>query len=101
MTTLLLETDPLATHAEVSDEQLTVHLADGRVVSVPLAWFPGLLHGSAEERANWCLLGEGDAIEWVDLDEHIGIDELLAGRRSGESDESLSRWLASRKQPPP
>jgi hypothetical protein len=45
------------------------------------------------------LLGEGYAIEWPDLDEHIGIEGLLAGRRSGESQKSLERWLASRSTP--
>jgi hypothetical protein len=48
------------------------------------------------ERQNWRLLGDGYAIEWPDLDEHIGIEGLLAGRRGGESPQSLERWLASR-----
>jgi hypothetical protein len=43
------------------------------------------------------LLGEGYAIEWPDLDEHIGIEGLLAGRGSGESHESLARWLKARQ----
>lgn len=52
---------------------------------------------SPEERQNWRLLGGGYAIEWPDLDEHIGVEGLLAGRRSGESQESLRRWLVSRR----
>jgi hypothetical protein len=48
------------------------------------------------ERQNWQLLGDGYAIEWTDLDEHIVIEGLLAGRRSGESKQSFERWLASR-----
>jgi hypothetical protein len=43
------------------------------------------------------LLGDGYAIEWPALDEHIGVEGLVAGRRSGESDASFARWLASRK----
>jgi hypothetical protein len=97
MTTLEIEIDPSAQHVEVTHQHLTVDLADGRSVTVPLAWFPRLLHGSAVERANWRLLGEGYAIEWPDLDEHIGIEGLLAGRGSGESPESLSRWLKARQ----
>ena len=93
MTTLVLEIDPVATQVDVSDERLTVHLADGRVVSVPIEWFPRLLHGLPEQRSNWRLLGEGDAIEWEDLDEHIGVEALLAGRKSGESQASFERWL--------
>lgn len=83
-------------YVEVTDERLTAHLAGGRTLSVPRAWLPGLVHGSAEERANWRLLGEGDAIEWPDLDEHVGVEGLLAGRGSGESETSFQRWLAAR-----
>jgi hypothetical protein len=96
MTTLILETEPLVTKATVTDEKLIVDLADGRSLSVPLAWYPRLLHASPEERQNWQLLGDGDAIEWADLDEHIGIEGLLAGKRSGESPRSFERWLAAR-----
>ncbi|HLM67256.1 MAG TPA: DUF2442 domain-containing protein [Longimicrobium sp.] len=91
----MLETDLVAVHVDVSDERLTVHLADERAVSVPLSWFPRLVHASAGERANWRLLGEGEAIEWPDLDEHIGLEGLIAGRRSGEGQDSLRRWRAS------
>jgi hypothetical protein len=96
MTTLVLETEPVATHVELTDDWLTVHLADGRAVSVPIDWFPRLRHGSPAERSNWRLLGQGDAIEWVDLDEFIGVEALLAGRRSGESQSSLDKWLGGR-----
>ncbi|HCV31685.1 MAG TPA: DUF2442 domain-containing protein [Microcoleaceae bacterium UBA9251] len=73
----------------VTDEKVIVDLADGRSLIVPLAWYPRLLHASPEERHNWQLLGDGYAIEWVDLDEHIGVEGLLAGRRSSESQRSL------------
>ncbi|WP_397428431.1 DUF2442 domain-containing protein [Phormidesmis priestleyi] len=46
---------------------------------------------------NWQFLGGGYAIEWVDLDEHIGVEGLLAGRQSGESQRSLERWLSTRE----
>ncbi len=96
MSTLTLEQDPLAVDLALTGEQLTVALADGRSLSVPLAWYPRLAHATAAERANWQLLGGGYAIEWPDLDEHIGVAGLLAGRRSGESKASLERWMASR-----
>jgi hypothetical protein len=73
-----------------------VELADGRTLTVPLDWYPRLFHGTEAERGRWQLLGDGYAIEWPDLDEHIGINGLLAGHRSGESSESISRWLATR-----
>ncbi len=96
MTTLILETEPLATKVTVTDEKLIVDLADGRSLIVPLSWYPRLLHGSPDERQNWQLLGDGYAIEWTDLDEHIGIEGLLAGRKSVESQRSFERWLATR-----
>jgi len=92
----VLDTEPLAIQVTFTDDKLIVQLADGRSIVVPLAWYPRLMHGSPEERQNWQLLGDGYAIEWPDLDEHIGIEGLLAGRRSGESKKSLERWLATR-----
>ncbi len=97
MTTLVLEADPLAVEITVADADLTIGLADGRRLVIPLAWYPRLWHASPAERQNWQLLGDGYAIEWPDLDEHIGVEGLLAGRRSGESKESFERWLASRQ----
>ena len=96
MTTLTLEAEPIANQVTVTDEKLIVDLADGRSLSIPLAWYPRLIHASPKERQNWQLLGDGYAIEWVDLDEHIGVEGLLAGRRSGESQRSFERWLATR-----
>ena len=71
-------------------------LADGRTISVPLAWFPRLLHGRPEERQNWRLIGDGQGIHWPDLDEDISLENLLLGRPSGESQSSLKRWLEGR-----
>ena len=96
MTTLVLEQDPVAVNATLTVHRLIVDLADGRSLTVPLDWYPRLLHGSQRERQNWQILGNGYAIEWPELDEHIGVEGLLAGRRSGESDSSFGRWLASR-----
>lgn len=97
MTTLVLDTDPTAVSVTIIEEQLIVDLADGRRLMVPLAWYPRLLHASPTERQRWQLLGEGYAIEWPDLDEHLGIEGLLAGRRSGESQQSFARWFAARR----
>lgn len=96
MSTLVLETEPAAVQVTITDEKLMVELADGRTIVVPLSWYPRLMYASPEERQNWQLLGDGYAIEWPDLDEHIGIEGLLAGRRSGESKKSFGRWLAGR-----
>ena len=97
MTTLTLEVEPIAIEVTVTDEKLLIELEDGRSIAIPLEWYPRLLHGTVEERQNYQLLGEGYAIEWPELDEHIGIEGLLAGRRSSESQRSLERWLARRR----
>jgi hypothetical protein len=88
----------LATAVTVSDEALAVELDDGRALSVPLAWYPRLLHGAPAERARWRLIGRGEGIHWPDLDEDISVEGLLAGRPSGESQRSFARWLAGRAQ---
>jgi hypothetical protein len=80
----------------VGDDALVAHLADGRTITVPLAWFPRLLNGTTPERSNFRLIGGGSGIHWPDLDEDISVASLLAGRGSGETQESLRRWLTSR-----
>ena len=80
----------------VTDEALVVDLVDGRTITVPLAWYPRLAHGSPAERTRWRFIGEGEGIHWPDLDEDISVDGLLAGRRSGETQTSLRRWLERR-----
>lgn len=82
---------------EVTDDTLSVNLTDGRSVSVPLEWYPRLLHGTPAERQNCRLIGDGEGIHWAELDEDISIEGLLAGRASGESEKSLRRWLDSRR----
>jgi hypothetical protein len=96
MSTLVLEVEPAALDIQISDEWLTVNLTDGRVLRVPLHWYPRLVQATAAERNHWQLLGDGYAVEWPELDEHIGIEGLLAGRRSGESQMSFEQWLQKR-----
>ncbi len=89
--------EAFARSVNVTDDALVSELADGRTITVPLAWFPRLAHGTPEERANWRLIAGGEGIHWPDLDEDISVESLLAGRRSGETQESLRRWLDQRK----
>ena len=84
----------------VSDDALEVNLSDGRTITVPLAWFPRLANGTPAERADWRLVGAGEGIHWPSLDEDISVESLLAGRRSGETQHSLRRWLYQRESPP-
>ena len=98
MTTSTSETAmPLATAVEVTDDTLTVELSDARTVSVPLTWYPRLLHATLEERGKWELIAQGEGIHWPGVDEDISVAALIAGRPSGETAASLQRWLAARK----
>jgi hypothetical protein len=80
----------------VDEDKLSVDLTDGRTVSVPLAWYPRLFYGTPKERNNWRLIGDGEGIHWPDLDEDISVESLVLGRRSGESQRSLKKWLEER-----
>ena len=75
--------EPLASEVFVSEDELTVHLVDGRKISVPLVWFPRLLHGSREQRDRFELIGEGEGIHWEELDEDIDEDISVAGLLRG------------------
>ena len=76
-----IEMSDLATHVELTDDELIVRLVDGRSVSAPLVWFPRLLNASAEQRKRWQLIGAGEGIRWPDIDEDLSIAGLLRGER--------------------
>ncbi len=98
MSTLKVDqTEPRAQHVKVTVDTLTVDLTDGRTISVPLAWFPRLLHGSVSERSNWRFIAHGEGIHWLDLDEDISVEGLLMGQQSRESHSSLEKWLQTRR----
>ena len=84
----------------ITDDTLTVDLSDGRTISVPLGWYPRLLHGTPEERNHWRLIGQGEGIHWLDLDEDISVENLIAGKPSGESQQSFKKWQESRSSHP-
>lgn len=88
---------PVAETVTVTEDTLTVDLSDGRSLSVPLAWFPRLVHATPVERRGWRLIGGGHGIHWEKLDEDISVEGLLAGRPSGESQTSFKKWLATRR----
>ena len=92
----ILTAEAKAQNVLVTDDTLAVDLNDGRTISVPLAWYPRLLHGTPEERSNWRFIGEKEGIHWPDLDEDISVENLLLGKPSGESQSSFKRWLENR-----
>ncbi|BBO81252.1 hypothetical protein DSCO28_18180 [Desulfosarcina ovata subsp. sediminis] len=88
---------PHAVSIFIDEDMLTVELDDGRTVSVPIAWYPRLLHASKEEQANWRLIGKGHGIHWENVDEDISVESILTGRQSGESQASLKNGLKIEK----
>ena len=92
----LLEVPKIQT-IEITDDTLSVDLSDGRTISVPLAWYPRLLHSSVNERNSWRLIGSGEGIHWHQLDEDISVKNIILGQPSGESQTSFQRWLNERQ----
>ena len=89
---------PFARHVAVAEETLRVELSDGRIISVPLTWYPRLVHATPSERDNWRLIGKGQGIHWPDLDEDISVEGLIIGKPSGESRTSFAKWLKQRSR---
>src|ERR1051325_10465871 len=92
----ILTAEAKAQNVVVTDDTLAVDLTDGRTISVPLAWYPRLLHGTPKERGDWRFIGDKEGIHWPQLDEDISIENLLMGKPSGESQSSFQRWLEKR-----
>ena len=99
MNTLVIDAETVRAHSvEIDGDSLKVNLVEGRSIIVPIAWYPRLWYGTTEERSHYEIIGDGMYLHWPDLDEDLSTAGILAGRRSGESQESLKRWLAQRSQ---
>jgi len=79
MSTSVVTADERVADVEFSEDSLTVSLMDGRSISVPLAWYPRLLHATPAQRARWQIAGGGYGIHWPDLDEDLSTEGLLRG----------------------
>ena len=98
MSSLALEIEESrAQSVAVDEDSLIINLVDGRTIIAPIGWYPRLWHGSPQERSNFEILGDGTLIHWTELDEDLNVAGILAGRRSGESQQSLKRWLEGRQ----
>lgn len=89
---------PSVTDVSLTDERLKVSLSDGRDISVPVVWYPRLLHATMAERSDWRLIGDGSGIHWPQLDEDISVRNVIDGKPSAESQRSLQRWFKSRDE---
>jgi hypothetical protein len=81
MRILALKADERVAGVSFSADSLSVTLSDGRVISVPLAWYPKLLHATPEQLNHWKIAGGGYGIHWADLDEDLSTEGLLRGLR--------------------
>jgi len=88
---------PKVVSATVTDDTLSVDLEDGRTIAVPIGWYPRLAHGTPTERRKFQISGAGYGVHWPELDEDIGVEGLLLGKKSTESPVSFERWLQQRR----
>ncbi len=79
MSTSAIAADERVADVEVTEDTLSVALMDGRTISVPLAWFPRLLHATQAQREKWHLAGGGYGLHWPDVDEDLSTRGLLRG----------------------
>ena len=79
MTTLEPKAGERVIDVRVTEDTISVDLYDGRTITVPLAWYPRLLHATPEQRANWRIAGAGYGIHWPDVDEDLSAQGLLQG----------------------
>ena len=75
----------LVADVHCTEDKLTVRFADGRILSVPLIWYPRLLDATPAQRANWELCAGGFGIHWPDVDEDLSAEGLLRGAPSPEA----------------
>ena len=76
-TSVISATEALAYEVQFEKEKMHVYLLDGRVITLPLEWFPKLRRASAQQKNNWRLIGKGVGIHWKGLDEDISVSALL------------------------
>jgi hypothetical protein len=82
MSTTVSTSQALAHEVRVTADELVVQLTDGRTISVPVIWYPGLAAGTPDQRNHWELLGNGEGIHWPELDEDLSVAGLLRGSRA-------------------
>ncbi|MEF8940497.1 MAG: DUF2442 domain-containing protein [Salinivenus sp.] len=84
--------------AEVNEDELTVHLEDGRSVTTPVEWYPRLAFATPEERQEFEITGRGRGLHWPMLDEDLSVKGMLSGTPSAEGAQSLKGWKEALKE---
>jgi hypothetical protein len=99
MSIATIDIQPQVNNVEFISDKLSVTIEDGRILLVPLTWYPRLLHATEAERNDWHVFTDSDGrdiIFWEQIDEFIPVIALLTGVPSRESQRSFERWLAAR-----
>ncbi len=99
MSIATIDVQPRVADVTFMSDMLSVAMADGRTILVPLAWYPRLKYATPAEQNNWRVFEDSDGrdiIFWESVDELIPVVALLNGTPSRESERSLQRWLAAR-----
>jgi hypothetical protein len=81
-----------------NDDALSVSLRDGRVISVPLVWYPRLLNATSAQRKNWKIAGGGYGIRWPDIDEDLSTEGLLRGAPASKTAAAKSKSARQRSR---
>lgn len=76
---IVVSSEPRIIEVEVTDEMITARLADGRTISVPLAWSWRLSNATPEQRNHFEIIGSGQGVHWPDVDEDISAIGMLTG----------------------
>ena len=98
MGTLALGSDERVSDVEITDDLLSVSLMDGRIISVPLAWYPRLLNATQKQRQKWEIAGGGYGIHWPGIDEDLNTEGLLRGAPAPQTQDNRSRTKPKRQQ---
>ena len=95
--------DPRIQDLRVTDDEIVAHLADGRIISVPLAWSWRLSEATPAQRANFRIIGSGQGVHWPEVDEDISVEGMLHGvpARRPRSGAPATKVRTSPGQAPP
>ncbi len=92
--------DPRIQEVRITDDEIVARLADGRVISVPLAWSWRLSEATPKQRANWRLIGTGQGVNWPDIDEDLSVEGLLHGVPAHRPRSANIAPAMERREPP-
>ena len=76
---LAIRADERVKHIHFTEETISVDLMDGRIITVPLIWYPRLFHATPDQREKWKVCGGGYGIHWEEIDEDLSTEGMLRG----------------------